>query len=874
MQSHKFLNIQKAKTHNLKNLDLKIPLNKLIVVKGPSGSGKSSLVFHTIYAESKRRLINSLPTDVKFFWDIPNRSDVEDIFPVFPVWGLMQNNPIVGSRPSVSDLLGLTEKFQNLFFYFGENVCPVHKKALIDNKWNSTMKFFSEAKGRIHLFCSKVTYLKITKILPTRVYSNKSIVPFYDEAELWEIGRFKNSEFEKCRMELEGIFQSGGQEDEILLVDSAYEQQFVPIKMSEGLKCPNCDFSLSKKLSYEMLSPFNAYGACQECSGHGYKLKFSRLKIVKNPTLSINDGAINLLNSSHFSYAKKDFLKEVKRMGYNLDKPFQEIEDLDLWNFIENGNSKFEGTHKLFSYLDPYRYKRSVRIFLRSYQEEELCDACLGTRLSPKTEAISIGKKNKINLRSLYLKRISEVLNTFENLKDAGHDSLRLIRELLSTLRWAEKLGLGYLNLKKKAKSLSISEYQRLLLVKYLSYNGTQAVFVLDEPTIGLSYKEQIVLAEGLRSLVDEGNTVIVVDHSDIIEKKSDHLILMGPGAGVHGGEIVYQGKVKNSEKKINLKKPSVSSISTESIVCRKFTIAEDQKIDIELKLGAIHFVSGDSGVGKSNLFLNQIANSIQFKIYGESDFDERPINTIKIPQSVRDCFIFDTKISRYSSRSTVGSYLDLSPYLRKYFAGLDYSKSLNLKDGHFSPNSELGQCDFCQGSGINNISMQFIEDIQLTCEVCKGRKIKYHLSNISDGKFKLWQYYQMTIDELFEHVPLTPKGKRILDLLKRFNLSHLTLERQLSTLSGGEVLRVKLISQLIKKDIKNAILFFESVSFGLSTLELKILAEYFYELLDSENTIVVLDNHPIFKKISNFDHSFERNQDLSVSYQFEKIAD
>lgn len=865
----KNLNIKGARTHNLKNIDVSIPLNNFVIVKGPSGSGKSSLVFHTIYSESKRRLINSLPTDVKFFWDIPNRSDVDDIRPVFPVWGLMQNNPIVGSRPSVSDLLGITEKLQNLFFYFGKLSCPTHKEPLVRESSGEVKKIFLKIKGRAHLFVEKDLYKSISNVFPSRVFEEE-IKDFNEDAELWEFGRYKNTDHVKCLNELENLFSQKkiSNNSKIYIADSEGSKLY-SLSLEKKYNCSKCDFSFRDELLMDLLSPYNAHGACSTCKGHGYVLKLSRNKIVKNASLSINDGAINFLMSSHFSYCLKDFKKVAKDLKIDLDAPFEQIESEKLWEFIEKGKGKFEGVEKLFTYLEPYRYKRSVRIFMRSYQEEILCDSCEGTRLSEVSKLVMLGDdKVKIDLQSCYKKKLKGLVETFESLKLKNKESHHIYSEIIKTLNWAEKLGLGYISLIKKAKNLSVAEYQRILLVKYLQYDGSGSVFVLDEPTIGLSLDEQKVLSEGIRALVNNSNTVIAVDHSDVLEKDCDHLIEMGPGAGTLGGSIIYQGGRKNISKKKATIKKYPETRSRGEVTVSDIPLDEFQKVSVTIPLDRINLVRGDSGVGKNKVFFQGVANTIQHHLFGESDFEQRPLKKFKTDKTLEDCIVLDTKISRYSVRSTVGSYLDLSPYLRKYFSKLEISKALGLKDGHFSSNSELGQCTTCSGTGINVVNMQFLEDLQMTCEDCKGKKIKSHIANISDGHKRLWQYYQEPLSEVFKNIPLTPKAKRILDLLERFNLSHLSLERELGTLSGGEILRVKLISQLMKKSFKNTILFFENVSYGLSHLELKILLEYFEQLRYESNTLVVIDNHPLFLEIGQVIHEFKRNQSLMIDYK------
>jgi len=867
MKKDKFLVLNNVKTHNLKNLNLKIPLKKLVFVKGPSGSGKSSLVFHTIFSESKRRFINSLPTDMKFFWDIPTKADVESIAPVLPVWGLMQLNPIVGSRPNVGDLLSLSDMLQRLYLYNAKEFCPEHHELLLNPFEVNLASVFNSAKGNLHFFIERESYQNFSDVLPSRVYHEGEIRPFTEEAKLWELFRYKKNSFDKAYKEISQTLKSLIHLNSITAIDSEDQKRKIHVDAGKLKKCPKCDYQGVDHWGPEIFSALNAHGACLTCKGHGYTLNLAKEKLVRDPRLSLKDGAFHLLKSAHFSAFQKIFIKEAQKLKFDIAKKFEDIESEELWSLMLKGNDKFEGAEELFSYLEPYRYKRSTRIFIRSYQEEVLCSDCLGSRLHSRSKALGILKKDKrfLSFAEVLTMNLSEIEKSVKDLV-LGKE-FKLSRDnILGILKWAKQMGLGHLEVHRKAKSLSTSEYQRILLVKYLSFEGSDSLIVLDEPSIGLSTKEQNVLIDGLKALVDQGNSLIVVDHSEHMQSSADYIIEMGPGAGAMGGKILYQGPLKlHKKEKRRIQKMNITSLG--EILAKKVEISSSQLLDVSLKTEKVHLVTGDSGTGKSLLFLKKIANTLKFELEGTLEFDNRPLKNLKIPKHLKSCYIFDTVISRYSSRSTVGSYLELAPYLRKYLANLPQSKLLDLKDGHFSSNSELGQCSRCEGSGTVSFDMQFMEDMKLTCDDCQGKRLKSFLAEISDGHYKAWQYYKLSIKEVFELIPTTPKAKRIVDFLEKFNLSHLALERPLSSLSGGEVLRVKLISQLMKGVFENSILFFENISFGLSSIELNLIIDFILELKQQGNTIVIIDNDPLFEAVADFQHTFTRNQDLTVSF-------
>jgi len=418
MKKDKFLVLNSVKTHNLKNLNLKIPLRKLVFVKGPSGSGKSSLVFHTIFSESKRRFINSLPTDMKFFWDIPIKADVESISPVLPVWGLMQLNPIVGSRPNVGDLLSLSEQLQRLYLYNAREFCPKHHELLLNPFEVNLSSVFNLAKGNLHFFIEKENYQNFSDVLPSRVYHEGKIQSFLEEAPLWELARYKKSSFDKAFKEISQTLKSLAHLKSLTAIDSEDQKRKIQVDAGKSKKCPKCDYSGVDHWGPEIFSALNAHGACPTCKGHGYTLNLSKEKLVRDPRLSLKDGAFHLLNSAHFSSFQKVFIKEAQRLKFDISKKFEDIESKELWNFMLKGNNKFEGAEELFSYLEPYRYKRSTRIFIRSYQEEVLCLNCSGSRLHSRSKALGIFKRDSkfLSFSEILTMNLSEIEKSIKNI--------------------------------------------------------------------------------------------------------------------------------------------------------------------------------------------------------------------------------------------------------------------------------------------------------------------------------------------------------------------------------------------------------------------------------------------------------------------------
>jgi excinuclease ABC subunit A len=872
--SKNVIRIQGARTHNLKNVDVSFPMGKITCVVGPSGSGKSSLVFHTLFTESRRRFLNSLPTDIKFFWDIPATCDVDSIAPIMPAWGLAQENPIVGSRPNVADLLGLTERMQLLFFHGAREVCPIHKSDFIQSGGiDDELLSFGEGEERVHAFISKENYQRVFKQFPSRSLIGPGEMPrnFNERDDWWEVGRIKEGVPGKFGHEINTLLKSSP-EIRLLLVGG----KTGAFLWSSGLgrkKCLQCDRSARlESMGLTILSPTNAWAACKDCGGHGMLLSYDRRKIVKNDQLSAEDGAVHLLNFTKFSSQKKSFLFQMKKSGLDTKTPIGKLPQGKLWSLIEKGNGSFEGTDALFSWLETKKYKKSVRIYLRSFQSEELCLECNGSRVSRELHGLILDSKRGIcDYGAIWRNNIQNIYELMQSMKFSGSGDVRSFDKAKSEIGEialkAAKLGLSHLELRRKARSLSSSEYQRCLLMKYLSYQGSAALFILDEPSIGLAPSEQEVFLQSLKELRDQGNTIVMIDHSSYLQERVDHLIEIGPEAGERGGHILYAGPPKKSRSKRKGQNLSALGIKAKGeIVAKNLEHMGIGPFSFNIPLSRVTLVQGESGTGKTSIMIKAFANMLSRQLHAESLFPEvEPCGKVNVPSTLSEVHLFDTTMNRYSSRSSVGTFLDLAGPFRKHFTGLEISKQLGLSDGHFSSNSELGRCPTCEGTGKVSVDMQFLEELEFTCSDCKGMKLRPYLASISDGEMTVYQALKMPLSDVFKRIKNTPKTRRTLEYLERLNLGHLCLERQLKGLSGGEKLRVKLIAQLLKK-MQNALLVFENVSYGLSEAELVGLWDIFSGLIKLGHTLVIIDNNPFWEQVSDKVLIFKRNKDQSIS--------
>lgn len=860
MRNTKEIIIKGARTHNLKEVDLKLPINKISCIYGPSGSGKSSLAFHTLLSESKRRYLNSLPNDVKFFWNMPTSADVDSIYPVLPVWGLAQSNPILGSRPNLADTMGLSEFIQRLWFDFGTEYCPDCDVELEDLDWHKAFlqelesDDLYEDENVFHFLLDRNNYQSIfgQDATPARSYCFESseMRPFELDDLYWEVLRLKGKGLDKLSKRLN---EFNLKKNDVLF--SVKDKGILnPLPSQASLVCPKCSFQKPKEnLEPTEFSPYNAAGACDDCSGHGMNLEYDREKVVKYPYLSIEDGAISILESSHFSYLYPYLAKELKKQKISLSKPFSELPQKKLWKILEDGSGSFPGLQSCYDYLESKRYKRTVRIFSRKLKSEVLCQTCEGTRVNSKTHNFRIKDMNQYSYKGVW-KVSPEDLNEYINttLKTTKNIELkRRLKPISVLLDVALRLGLTTIPLWKKAKYLSSSEYQRSLLTKILSYEGSGSLFILDEPSFDLSLKEQKSLFENLEKVRDQGNTILLVEHSEYLRSCSDYLVEMGPGAGPDGGRVIKAGQNKKVSKKLPSLKIAKGKIKkSSSLKIKSFEYEGESFPDFDIPLESTTVLFGSSGYRKDYFCKNFLLNTLNYQNLGEplTLMSEVRNELITSKYNFSNILQFDSSLGKVSSRSTVGTTIGLSPEVRKYFARLIVSKELGLEKGHFSPNSELGRCTTCEGKGIKEVEMSFLEDIILVCDDCGGKKLKPFIANISDGEMTAYDAFHYPMTEIMPKLKLTPKFKKIWSLVELLNLSYLSLDRPLSSLSGGERMRIKLLSQLASK-IENSFLFFDNISSGLSTLEIEKIFDFIDSLKHQGNTIFIVDQNPVLLK-------------------------
>lgn len=855
---HDFIKIRGARVNNLKNIDLDLPLNKIICFFGPSGSGKTSIAFHTLFSESKRRFLNSFPTYLKFFSDRPAPVDVDEIYPVLPVFGLPQNNPVVGTRSNVADTMHLTELLQNHFYHYAYELCPIHKKQFEDISLSDYLDEITSDynKGELAtVFIAKNDFIDFfsDEPFPSRSLKSKrskKIEDFNQEHDWWEVARFKVGKFDRADEKLKPFLIKSI--DMFILVDKKFEL----LKFTYGQsKCPEkgCEMHAFREKSMLHFSPYNALGACEECSGFGEVLEYDEEKLY-DLEKSVQDGGITFLKYKRFAGQESELIKVMKRKKISTTKPIGELPQ-SFFELLYSGDGQYHGFDAYFNYLERKRYKMHVRIFIRNIQKGVSCPRCQGTRMRPIAKQFFLDSNGEFSLEDILQYNLQALTSMVkDHLKNVhSKEEKKSLAKIDSLLQTSEKVGLGHLFIQRKAKTLSAGEYQRLLLLKYLSYEGKDSLFVFDEPSLGLSLKEKKALLDGFKKLIKQGNTVAVIDHSIFFRQNSDFLVEMGPGSGGHGGHVEYVGsKEKYKFKKYPHKLVPIKPKKRNWINVESPSVYGKTYLDFNLPIGEITLVKGPSGSGKTAALINVLAMKLYYDLYGEHlNLHKGSAKKISYKFDFEDIIVVDANLNRYTSRSTIGSLTGLFSVVRKHYLQTAAAKAMGLQEGHFSYNSELGQCPKCEGRGVTIVEMQFLEDIVLECEDCKGKRLKSLYADISDGVQTVHEAYSAPLNEVLDRIKLTPKFQRLYEYLKVLNLDYLSLNRTIQSLSGGEKQRIYLLSKL-QKNIQNSALFFENLSFGLSEKEMVLIGEFLQSLIAKNNTVVVIDQDEFFKNIAS----------------------
>jgi len=886
----KFIVIRGAKVNNLKNIDLDIPKYKLVVFTGVSGSGKSSIVFDTIYAEGQRRYVESLSSYARQFLERMNKPDVEFMSGLAPSMAIEQKAVAKTGRSTVGTSTEIYDYLRLLYARIGDTFSPVSGNLVQKDYPSSVIKELSEQKaGKVYIYCTlllpvteniskKLAELKskgFYKILINDNIFDLNDIPEKDlskkipvEKENYIINSvidrftFNDSDPESVtRMNdsLEMAFKEGGG---YLTVRVFNEEKFTDILYSRHFELDGIRFEEPEPRFFSFNNP---YGACEKCQGFGKTMDIDMDLVIPDKRRSLVENAITVFSTPKHSKHYSDLVREAQDYGVDLYKPFQNLSEKEK-NFVFNGGKKYIGIYKFFRYIEKEAsYKLHYRILLNRYRAYTTCSACGGSRLRQEALYVKINDKNIFEVVRM---KIEEAYSFFLNLHLDDYKkkiSERILEEIISRLKYLNDVGLTYLTLDRLSNTLSGGEAQRINLSTSLGSSLVGSIYVLDEPTIGLHPRDNEKLINIMKSLRDIGNTVLVVEHDAEMMKEADEIIDIGPLAGENGGKVIFRGSYKDILKhktsltgkylsgKEKIEPPSERRVITENTNFIKINGAREnnlKNINVSFPLNRFVCITGVSGSGKSTLVQSIIYAGLKKKLDGFYTGKIGDYNKIEGAEHIDAVELVDQSPIGKTSRSNPVTYIKAFDEIRDTFASTNYAKRKHLSGGYFSFNVPGGRCETCEGTGVIKVEMQFMADIYLECEVCRGKRYKTDTLEVTvkggDGTSKnIYEVLEMTVNEAVHFFKPYPKIIKKLKILSDVGLGYIKLGQSGTTLSGGESQRVKLAYYLtFQSDNSNKLFIFDEPTTGLHYYDISKLLKCFDALIQKGNSIVVIEHN------------------------------
>ena len=885
--------IKGAKEHNLKNINLEIPRDKLVVITGLSGSGKSSLAFDTLYAEGQRRYVESLSSYARQFLGLMEKPDVESIEGLSPAISIDQKTTSKNPRSTVGTVTEIYDYIRLLYARVGTPYCPNCGKKIekqsIDQIVDNVMKI--KEGTRIQILAPVVRgrkgeYTKLFEDLQKDGFARVRVDgEIYDLSDEIKLDKNKKHEIEVVVDRLvikedivgrltESIETALKQADNLVLIDIVGEKQ---VLYSCNYACPDCGFSFPE-LTPRMFSFNNPYGACPKCSGIGYLMKMDEDLIIPDKTKTLYDGvkAFGASTMKKGDTMAKMYFESVGK-HYGIDIKNKKIKDLpkDFINKILYGTGNDEidfeytsslGTRKFttpFEGVIPtldrrYRETKSqgMRDFYEMYMSELPCDECNGARLKKEILSIKVGGININEMTDLSVKSLQEFLRKLELTDSQKMIAEMILKEIDARLQFLIDVGLEYLTLSRSAGTLSGGEAQRIRLATQIGSGLTGVLYILDEPSIGLHQRDNDKLIATLKKLRDLGNSLLVVEHDEDTMYAADQIIDIGPGAGVHGGQVMAQGtaeEIKNvptsitgaylsGRKKIEVPKKRRPG-NKKNIEIVNATENNLKNISVKFPLGKFICITGVSGSGKSTLINEVLYKNIAQQLNGAT---EKPgkCKTIKGLENIDKIINIDQSPIGRTPRSNPATYTGAFDLIRDIFASTNEAKMRGYEKGRFSFNVPGGRCESCSGDGVHRIEMHFLPDVFVPCEVCKGKRYNRETLEVKYKGKSIADVLDMTVEESLEYFANIPRIKNKIQTLYDVGLGYIKLGQPSTTLSGGEAQRVKLATELSKKATGKTLYILDEPTTGLHIADVHRLVDILQRLVDTGNTIIVIEHN------------------------------
>ncbi len=885
--------IKGAKEHNLKNINIEIPRDKLVVITGLSGSGKSSLAFDTLYAEGQRRYVESLSSYARQFLGIMEKPAVESIEGLSPAISIDQKTTSRNPRSTVGTVTEIYDYIRLLYARIGTPYCPncgiKIEKQSIDQIVDNVMTLDEGTKIQVLAPVIRSKKGEFTKQLEG--YQKEGFVRAKIDGQVYELtdditlDRKKKHEIElvvdrlvikeDIRSRLaESIETALKHAENLVLIDIIGKQ---PVLYSTNYACPECGFSFPE-LSPRMFSFNNPYGACPECMGIGYLMKMDEDLIIPDKNKTLYDG-VKAFGSSVMkradTMAKMYFESIGKHYGVDISVPIKKLPRWFLEKILygtgdETINFEYEssiGTRKFtapFEGVLPTLDRRhsetksqGMREFYEMYMSESECMACKGARLKPEILSIKIGNKNINEMTDMSIRNLKEFLNKLELNSTQKMIAEMILKEIDKRLQFLIDVGLEYLTLSRSAGTLSGGEAQRIRLATQIGSGLTGVLYILDEPSIGLHQRDNDKLLATLKKLRDLGNTLLVVEHDEDTMYAADQIIDIGPGAGAHGGQVMAQGtaeEIKNVEasitgqylsgrKQIPVPKKRRKMAKGKVIEVQDATENNLKHMSVKFPLGLFTCITGVSGSGKSTLINEVLYKTVAKELNGSN---EKPgkCKAVKGLENIDKIINIDQSPIGRTPRSNPATYTGVFDLIRDLFAATNEAKLRGYQKGRFSFNVPGGRCESCNGDGVHKIEMHFLPDVYVPCEVCKGKRYNRETLEVKYKGKSIADVLDMTVEEALEFFDKIPKIKPKLQTLYDVGLSYIKLGQPSTTLSGGEAQRVKLATELSKRATGKTLYILDEPTTGLHIADVHKLVNILQRLVDTGNTILVIEHN------------------------------
>ena len=887
------IEVRGARTHNLKNIDLDIPRDKLVVITGLSGSGKSSLAFDTLYAEGQRRYVESLSTYARQFLSMMEKPDIDHIEGLSPAISIEQKSTSHNPRSTVGTITEIYDYLRLLFARVGDPRCPTHGVTLkaqtvtqmVDavlalpegSKLMLLAPVVRDRKGEhLHVF-EQMRAAGFIRVRVDGIVVDLDDVPTLDKKKKHRIDvvvdRFKVRDDLKLR--LAESFETALELTDGVAAIAPMEGDGEETLFSARYACPSCGHSIDE-LEPRLFSFNNPAGACSSCDGLGVTQFFDESRVVLHPEASLAEGAIRGWDRRNVYYFH--LLRSLsKHYGFDMDKPFDKLSqkhrDIILYgsdgeeiefSYVNDRGTVFKRRH-VFEGVIPNmdrRYREtessSVRDELAKYVSTAACKACDGTRLCEDARSVYVDGRTLPSITSMPVGDAEAYFNALELTGRQGEIADKILKELRARYRFLVDVGLNYLTLNRSAETLSGGEAQRIRLASQIGAGLVGVMYILDEPSIGLHQRDNERLLRTLIHLRDLGNTVLVVEHDEDAIRNADHIIDIGPGAGVHGGEVVASGTMQDvignaqsltgaylsGERSIAVPAKRHAAKPKHHIRISGARGNNLQNVTLELPLGLLTCVTGVSGSGKSTLINGTLYPLAATALNGATTLKAAAHDSIEGLEQLDKCIDIDQSPIGRTPRSNPATYTGIFTPIRELFAGTQEARSRGYKPGRFSFNVRGGRCEACQGDGVTKVEMHFLPDIYVPCDVCKGKRYNRETLEIKFKDLNISEVLNLTVEDALSFFEAVPAIHRKLQTLMDVGLSYIRLGQAATTLSGGEAQRVKLSRELSKRDTGNTLYILDEPTTGLHFEDIRQLLEVLHRLRDGGNTVVIIEHN------------------------------